>query len=587
MAHRSPHRLNVATVPGPVITTNMLIKQPARPNLAKTVQPVANKTQRYYLNDSRLSIIAEQSRLHNGTELTEVTSAAGQPDINDMALVLVSYGYEPLRFKACQRAIDRLDRANPKPGKKIFIEASKDTLHFEYLKERGWEYQSFVLTDQSEGIFQKEPLWTIGTKLAFQDESINKVVLVDADCAFHDNSWPHLINKSLSQYEFVQPFAAILYSEQKDYSETVPSIAYCIHTNQQHWLAVPGGAYACTRSFFFDILGGAWPTNAVGAGDDEFWKYLYGHTPIVSSKEMKELAPVGKFYNFKVGYTAMLLNHYYHGPMSNRMYRTRQYISARCINGSETTYRKDGILEWSTNSVGRIMKRSMAELKKNTNAYLQVARQFTVGDTKAMYKKICQEEMGKIDENHPLLIVTVYRKHGVYTQDQIRKLKESVQHTFKCPYTFKVVTDTKYAYPEDEMIYCDLPSRHIPPGYEWIMATSIDAPSNTSILYLDPGVRLEGTCSMVPCSDDEIFLARRGREWSMRLMYFKSLTSIYHEFKDDMLHYEYLPGRLYPSSANYFIHALTEMTAYKLRDILFHLDYESGKVTEKTTNFTI
>ena len=588
MAHKSLHRLNVAAVPGPILPIQKPIRQPARPNLAKAVQQVASSSQKYYLNDSRLAIIAEHSRLHGGAELEEVTSASNQPDVLDMALIVVSYGYDPLRFKAAQRALNRLDRANPKPGKKIFLEASKDTLHFEYLKRAGWEYHSFQLSDQSEGIFQKEPLWTIGTKLAFQDKSINKVVLIDADCAFHDNSWPYLINKSLSQYEFVQPFAAILYSEQKDYNETVPSIAYCIHTNQVHWLAVPGGAYACTRSFFFDILGGSWPTNAVGSGDDEFWKYLYGHTPIVSNQEMKALAPVGKFYNFKVGYTVLLLNHYYHGPMSNRMYCTRQYISNRCIDGSETTYRKDGILEWSDTVNGRIMQKSMAELKRNTNAYLQVSRKFTTSDTKTMFKKICQNDLGKIDGAHPLLIVTTYRKYGVYTQDQIRKLKESIQHTFKCPYTFKVVTDTKYAYPEDEMIYCDIPSRLIPPGYEWIMATSVEVPSNTSILYLDPGVKLVGTCDMIPVSDKEVYLARNGRTWSTKIIYFRSLLSLYAEFKDDMRHKEYEPGRLYPDPASYFIHALTELTAYNLRDVLFHIDYEIDKKDLcPTTNFAI
>jgi hypothetical protein len=495
---------------------------------------------------------------------------------------VVNYGFDLQRHKASKRALERLDRADPVVGKKIFIELAEEQ-YFSYLKDRGWEYHYYKSSEETENLFQKEPLWNIGTKLAFKDEKISKVVLLDADCVFHDNSWAYVINTSLATHEFVQPFAAILYSEQKDYTDSIPSIAYCMATKQQHWLAVPGGAFACTRGFFFNILNGAWPINPVGSGDDQMWKYLYGHTPIVSNNFMKSLAPVGRYNSFVVGYSPLLLNHYYHGPMRNRMYGTRSYIAGRCLTGEETTLNKDGLLEWSDNSMGKIMQKSMSTLKDHTEAYLQVGRAFTQLDTKDMFKHICKEELGGIDKDHPLMIVTTFKKYGVNTVPQINLLREAVHRTFKCPHTFNVVTDAKYVF--SDPIYCDIPSNLILPGYEWIMAASLDVPSNTSILYLDPSVKLTGTCDMIRCSDDGIYLAHPIRAWSTKIMYFKHMGYVTHAYLDDVRDPEHRPDRLYPDSANYLITKLLEGTAYHIRDVLFYLDYEvAGKEQLKTTN---
>ena len=165
------------------------IRQPTRPGTKGAPLPLIGtpRLPAYSLNDSRLSIIAEYSKLHGKCELKEVTSAKEIPPVSCMALIVVSYGTDPVRLRACTKALERLDRADPKPGLKIFLEAG--ATQFQYLSKRGWDYHTYQMTDNMTGLFQKEPLWTIGTKLAFSHDDVDEVVLIDADCAFHDNSW--------------------------------------------------------------------------------------------------------------------------------------------------------------------------------------------------------------------------------------------------------------------------------------------------------------------------------------------------------------------------------------------------------------
>ena len=597
MRKQSNRRISVATVPGPSSIVHPAvreIKQPANPTANKShVRLFPNypsySRENYYLNNGKLAAIAANSVYSNGCELAESTSVHNLPPINDMALIVVSYGFDITRYNACKKALERLDHADPAPGKKIFVEATQDEPHFKYLEESGWEYHCFNLTDNMDGLFQKEPLWNIGSKQAFSDKNINKIVLVDGDCAFHDNSWAYFIDQGLLKYSFIQPYAAIFYSGQNDAGMnkgTFPSIAYCINNNQAHHLATPGGAFACTRDFFDNVLGGAWPVFPTGAGDAKLWEHLFGHTPITCAPETKHANPFGKFQTFKVGYVDLLLNHFYHGPMANRMYCTRGYIGYRCINGTETRLNQDGLLEWSDNKFGRIMKKSMYELKRRVLAYLQVGRRFTTPDAKVLFKNICSEEIGSIDENHPLKIVTVFRKDGIHTKQQIDELKAAVKRTFKCPYEFRVVTNSKDIFPDNEMIYCDLPSYKIPVGYEWIMATSILPEEKTSILYIEPGVKMFGTCSLSPCGNYEVYLTHHGKSWNTSLMYFNDLTAIYRKFCNYVYNNPIPIETIYPESVNFLI-SQTENTLLKIRHILFYLDYESKKVTEKTTNFLI
>lgn len=589
MTKISRKNINVAVIPGPKSTVQPAvqeIKQPQRPVLANRL---ASSMRRFFLNDSSLAIIAEKSRIRNSQELEEVTTVKNHPQINDMALIVVSYGYDSSRYRAGTSALARLDRADPKPGKKIFIEVA-DKEHFGDLREREWDYRFFHLTDKMKGLFQKEALWNIGTELAFNDPNIQSVVLIDVDCAFHDNSWAYHISQSLAKFEFVQPYAAILYSDQHDAgmnNGVIPSIAYCVANHQSHLNAAPGGTYACNRNFYFNTLGGSWPINPVGSGDIGLWEYLYGQVPIVRNPTIKPTKNHGNFRTHPVGYAPLLLNHYYHGPMSNRMYRTRAYIADRCMDGTEYIINKDGILEWSSNATGKIMQKSMKELSEFTNAYLSVHRVFTTADTKGLFKKECKNELGAIDQNHLLKIVTVFKRNGAHTIDQINALKESIKKTFCCPYKFYVVSDAAYAFDQEDTIVCNMQTRNIPPGYEWVMASCIDASPNTSILYISPDVKMIDKCDMACCEDNTIYIPRIDGVWNTKLIYFKNMSFIRKAFYYDTNIDGWNIEDIYPESANYLIQKAIS-NYVKVKDILFHVDYDTTKKEQdKVTNFII
>lgn len=592
---RSKRRINnVASIPSPVVrvsNTVKEIKQPAKPSLPIPVSTAQVQTilRSYHLVDSRLAIIAEHSRMNGNCELEEVTTVQGHKTVQNLAIIVVSYGYDQLRYNAGKHALERIDRANPKPGKKIFIELDTEK-RYEYLTKTGWDYHFYTLTPSMQGLFQKEALWNIGTKLAFQDDTILNVVLLDVDCAFHDNSWAYHIERSLAQREFCQPFAAIVYTNQKDCgmsTGSIPSIAYCMNTKQSHPSAVPGGSFACTRNFFYNVLNGSWPIHAVGSGDVTLWRYLFGHVPVISKSDVKAIAPYGRYSTLPVGYAPLLLNHFYHGPMANRMYRTRDYIANRCADHNEIYPNKDGILVWSNAPIGKIMSASFNELKKQTNAYLQIGRAFTILDTKNTFKKYCKQELGNIDSNHHLKIVTVFKKNGVYMTQQIDTLRDAVRRTFKCPYTFHIVTDDPHLFLASEAVQSTIPANLIPAGYEWIMISSIQEKTNTSILYLAPDVKLVGSCEMSPCEDNAIYLSRINRVWNTKIMYFKQMEYLRRAFTQDILSDQYNLESIYPSAANYLV-AKAQQNDIKIHDVLFHIDYDIvRKEQDKTTNVII
>ena len=213
---------------------------------------------------------------------------------------------------------------------------------------------------------------------------------------------------------------------------------------------------------------------------------------------------------------------------------------------------------------------------EQTNAYLQVGRLFTVLDTKNLFKKYCKQELGSIDATHPLKIVTVFKHNGIYTVQQINALRDAVRLVFNCPYTFHIVTDAPHMFPASEVVPSIIPANLIPPGYEWIMIASIPERTNTSILYLEPNVQLVGSCEMVPCDDNTIYLTHINHTWSTKILYFKNIEYVYKAFCQDILNNQYRLEDIYHSSANYLI-TVARQNDIEICNVLFHIDYDIKK----------
>lgn len=573
---------NVATIHSPQVLSSDEIIQPHRPNFKPGTSAVASvtptKPTQLRINNARLTNIVDHTRLRGDSVLPEITSAPSNIPVDNQALVVVSYGTDAIRFNASSKALERLSHANPRPAIMLFVEAVLvgTEPQFSYLKNKGWEYLQLPLTSDSAGLFQKERLWSIGANKVFQDPKITQCVFIDSDTAFHDNSWTVIISKALKNWGFIQPYSAIVYSEQKDTFRNgtpIPSVAYCINTHQKFNYATPGGAFACTKDFFTNILGGQWPHNPVGSGDARFWQYMFGHVPVTCVPSDKEESPYGPFHRYRIGYAQLLLNHYYHGPISNRMYVTRNYIAQRCSTGREVIVNEHGLLQWSKTIEGRLMKACMISLKKNTDAYLTIGKAFKTEDTKTMFKTLSHMVFGDIDKDHPLYVVTYYREYGHITRDKIEALRKSLFSSIQHDFTFVVVTDSNEPFMNATTVKWDLPSAKVPYGWEWMMALNVDFGKNANILFVHPEISLKGKFKLSRCPENKVYLARNRKPWSTRLIYSKGLQPVHQLFREQLLRSTIPFEQIYPDPAAFLVSHLQQKGTYQMDDILIHVDY--------------
>lgn len=598
---------NVAAIRSGINLNTGEIRQPSRPNaklgfnnvvVSKIASPPTEKNvtkpikQPLRINNERLSNIVTYASLHEDRVLPEITSAPSNNPVKHQALIVVSYGAEGLRKKASDRALERLSHANPRPGVMLFIEAVPEGSEpqFNYLKNMGWEYLQLPLTEESAGLFQKEALWNVGADRVFNRPEITQCVFIDCDTAFHDNSWTVIISNSLKSCGFVQPYEAIVYSEQKDTFRNgtpIPSVAYCISSHQKYNYATPGGAFACTKDFYDKILGGAWPFSPVGSGDAQFWRYMFGHVPITCLPIEKEESPYGPFHRYKIGYSKLLLNHYYHGPMNNRMYVTRNYIAQRCGTGREAFVNEHGLLEWSKTIEGRLMKQCMQDLKRSTTSYLAIGKEFKTVETKDMFKRLSKKYFGAIDASSPLYVITSYRENGHITKDRIEALKKSLKNNLKCPYKFIVSTDNPQAFGGESMGW-DLPSHLVPVGWEWIEVFNTEFDKNINILYIDPTANPKGMFEFARCPGNKFYISRNRKAWSTKLLYFHSCKKIYEKFYNYVTNRKNVPiEQIYPDPATFLVSQVQNLACTEMDDILIHVDYVFSPRKNDLANFVL
>ena len=591
----SRSRISAASIHSPVSTSNE-IKQPRRPGFVGTPSVVAASTSTLssvgriapLISDTSIQALTDYFYNHDHCVLPESTTVSGIEKIETIGVVAVSYGTNSARVEACMQGLARLDHANPKPGYKVFVEAVEENGQpiFTYLKEKGWDYIQVPYPEKAHNLFQKEMLWTIGARHIFDQPKIDRCVFIDADCAFHDNSWPYIINRDLNSIGFVQPYIGMAYSGQKNPAEIILSAGYLYAMNKKQRLPQPGGAFACTKAFFYEILKGRWPYNPVGSGDVLFWLYMYGYVPGQYLLNCATYVTQKKHPNYRVGYSRLLLNHYYHGTMGDRMYSTRHYVAVRCLTGNETRINEDGLLEWTDTPEGQLMQEAMKRLRKGTDSYVKVGRVFSNKDTKTMLKKVAISQYGVVDTAHPLYITTVYRP-GKHTPGQIRKLREDLVKTVQVPFKFVVISDTQEDFKANEIVPLELTEDQCPDRWKFMLAFKKEYEPNASVLYLDPSIQVRGSCLVLPCKDTEFCLARIDGKWDPRIMYFRNVVDIYPTYKT----YVTNPGPtnldyLYSDPVNYLISDMLHRDKV-IRDVLFHVDYEKSPSQNDLFNFVV
>ena len=514
---------------------------------------------------------------------------------SDIALVLGYNGSDPLRIAATERALKRLAHANPKPALTIFIEVVNrgETAQFTNMENKGWD-KAFIIQapENSQGIFQKEAMWTIGAKYAFSQPGITKCVFIDSDACFNDNAWADYCSKALDKAPMGQPFIAGYYCDQPDAKSfytpygLVSSIAYRL-ANPQLFInrvkTLPGLAFFCTKSFFYDNLGGQWPFGSMGSGDVLFWSFFKGYNApnhIPCSYTYVPSTINGMYPDFKLAYAPLIAIHIYHGPMINRMYTTRDYIVRRvaiCPGTECDVDANTGLAVWKNSLEGRIAADAVPLMREINADCIKRGTWCTPQRTRDIYQSVAKKHYGIIDADHPLNIVTVMTDNTSQTIDNVKSLHENLLKYCRVPFKFIVyASDTSVNVNADQILKFTIDRPVLPK--EWLLLNIFDGQcsgKDINTLYIDASVRIRANFEPFRCPEDRFYMDRpvgytlpNSNHWGNKLIYF---TGDYRYILDGYKKaVEYIFGTpsVFISNAIY-----TTMGGESLRDAITHLDY--------------
>ena len=587
MSYRSQHRLSKTGAACQVITYKEKKPQKQPTEIHRTIsiaeQLLNNIRETTPCSDVDVDSIIRKLDQHGHAIAPERTSHPSDKPVSDIALVTACHGKDKLRLAACKKALPRLLKANPQPAGFFIVEALEEHQESDlgFLKEYPQvTYIRVTIKDKNKYLFQKEALWTIATKKAFENPNITKVVAIDADCAYDDNSWAFVISRLLDKAEFVQPFAYMNYSQQKD-SPLLAQIgeAYAYLTNYKgKRICAPGGSFSCTRHFFETAFKNRWPYRPIGSGDVATWVLIEGDRTESYKKpsniEDSMLIADGQCPYIPINYARMILNHYYHGPISNRMYVTRNYLAKKYNNPETVAIDDNGLLAWTDTQDGQIFHESFAMLKTQTQKYTDVHRQFTLQDTKNMTKLIACRYYGVIGAMSPLIITTVYRYGYDKSPDVITHLYNSLKTHCKQPFQFIVFTDTQL---DDklEQYPLDLDYHDAPSIWRRMSIFSKEYNSFDNVLFIDPSTEIVNDFTMLACQPGHLYLARHetGR-WDSAMMYFKDLPRIWEKYKkESQVKNALKPEYIYLDPATYLLANWHDKDVV-FKNLIIHADYK-------------
>ena len=529
---------------------------------------------------------------HNYAVLPEITTIKDMDTVPGLAIVVAHYGSDEIRYKANDKALSRLAHSHPRPELMIFVEYVEEGKESHYENDDRWDVVlTRTIDEEAKTLFQKEPMWTLGANYAFSREGITKCIFLDADCAWEDNSWAYYCDHALNRYDFIQPYSGIYYSEQYDIIENYAK--YGMYLSAAYAFAhdlprgTPGGAYGCTKTFFYDVLDSKWPISAVGSGDAAFWLYLRGKAilnflPI--DYDIKLSTENGNFPDCKIGYANLIMIHFYHGPMSNRMYTTRHYCIRKCSITPESEVQVvNDVLKWADTKEGEMMKEMIPVLKRMTNEKVAQGSKLTITELKPEFKKVAEKVYGKLTLTKDPLIIVTYCGHGSeFKESNIVNMKRDLDRYCKTPFLFYVAADYEIECADKTFI---IPTHRKHCAGEWnrMHIFGFEFRNNENILFLDPSISIVDNFSAEMSPIEYFHMARPyGRirnkyrqTWDSDMMYFRGgveFKRIYEQFLEELEKSGVQdPEYQFIDPTDYISHKVRKYRY--IRNIIAHFDY--------------
>lgn len=478
----------------------------------------------------------------------------GKPDYTlppkqpGLALVLAHYGTDMARTMAHCDALAIIRQSRPMPAKVIIVEAVDAGGEASFADIKGIEHIRRDLDKRSDGMWQKEALWTIGAQAAFTDPDIKAVVWLDMDTTFASPAWAKTVMERIGAGEFGQPADVFYYADQPDAAKYgLGGLLEGCASRAVRGVkgGFPGLNWACTRDFFFDRLAGRLPCLSSGSGDSWLWTLLRGEKQMegepfyAMTKPLRGgMKPRPRFFS-----CGLLAVHHYHGMMTSRTYSARRIFprAAAPAPGEDVYYRDDGIAMWPNTPGGRIMAKAVPEYLDMVRDKDKRGRPVAQVEARAIYDRHARREYGAIDAANPLVIATVLRSGGLYDARHVQWLKAQFEAHCQAPFSFVCLSDTAIEGVDTIPLITDVRKagdtlcqvEYFRPGI---------FPAASSVLCVDLDTVVYGDFTPHRCPEGGLFIGREVNNWyksvwatwNCGLMYWRGdLSMIFRRFLSD------------------------------------------------------
>jgi len=306
----------------------------------------------------------------NGSLVPLYISSDIEASNNDLALIGCWYGQDDLRLSATMTALEWTLKSKPFP--KIYIvEAAKKECKRYFSEIKDITYIQREIRPESEGIWMKEALWSIGAREAIKD-GYTKLVFIDLDCSFVHQNWVVKVSESFKKYDVISPHICYYMSGQIDGIKKGVMVSKGYMALSGNPRGQPGMGLGMTADFFTNKLNSFIPNFADSAGDTFFWLSLRDFSPSSPicksiSHVMREEDCVGIKPRPKIGHGGQVLVHHPHGLIANRNYNARAWITRECFPRFRdgVAYFSDGMPYFSDAERGEIFKKAMGIVKSS------------------------------------------------------------------------------------------------------------------------------------------------------------------------------------------------------------------------------
>jgi hypothetical protein len=453
-----------------------------------------------------------------------------------LALVACSWGADSAHLAATRRAVASWWQCSPRPEVCLFA-VDRDARELGVFSPPAGQNARFVemeIPKSGRGLFPKHAFWEAARLALLDMPQIDRVVFLDSHLSLAGcEECFGRVADALDAVEVVQPFELV----RDDGDGTERNGAVCQWQCGRKWPGHPGYAFAATTDFLRRM--GPFPAVPCAGEDAVLWNRIIprrGNTPWIDH---------GPIYRRDAKYEAIIprpacaylpgvrLVHCSHGRTADRKYAEQNllltYAASRFADLAEADPGNGKSYAPRDTAQSRAFAACMGRIGSVTGSR----------EVRDLWDGELQERMPRIDEAHPLTVVSVLRSGSIYQPRHVRWLRDQLAKHLQTPHRFVCLADCDVAGVETVPMVHKLPVTRS--KLELFRADLFPDPAE-SVLFVDLDTVILRDFALPVCPEGEVYYIReRDRHaswtcWASGIMYFRgggTLHRILDRFLED------------------------------------------------------